>query len=180
MASTTYIALLFSIGVADGRRLIMSDWRSLLNDLGLENPRTLIATGNAVFQCQRTNPCELETRLEKAYEKRFGRRVDNIVREAAHFQRLAAGNPFPRESGQDGSRVMVRVMREPLKAGTAVDLQRYLTRGERIKIVRGDLWIHFKQEPNGSRILNVLGSKRLGIGTVRNWNTIRRLNEMLV
>jgi len=28
----------------------MADWRSMMEDLGLQNPRTLIATGNAVFE----------------------------------------------------------------------------------------------------------------------------------
>jgi uncharacterized protein (DUF1697 family) len=70
-------------------------------------------------------------------------------------------------------------MREPLEKDFAASLKPYLTRGERVDIVRGDLWIHFPLEPVRSRLMPVLGSKRLGIGTVRNWNTVRRLNEML-
>ena len=72
---------------------------------------------------------------------------------------------------------MVRVQREPLDSTEG--LERYLTQGERIKIVQGDLWVHFKGEPVRSRLMPVLASKRLGIGTVRNWNTIRRLTGML-
>lgn len=175
----TYIALLFSIGVSGGGRLIMAEWREMMEELGLQNPRTLIATGNAVFESDGLSVPELEARLEDAFEKRFGRRVDTIVRAAAPFRRLARGNPFPNECKRDGSRVIVRVMREPVKKDFAASLQRYLTQGERVKIVGGDVWVHFKNEPNGSSLLRVLASKRLGIGTMRNWNTVRRLSEML-
>lgn len=175
----TYIALLFSIGIGNGQRLVMADWRAMMDELGLQNPRTLIATGNAIFECHGTTVQELEIQLEKAFENRFGRHVDTIVCSAASFRRLSKANPFSKESNQDGSRVMVRVMRNPLKSDLADSLKRYLTQGERVKIVHGNLWVHFEGEPNRSGIVRVLGSKRLGIGTVRNWNTVRRLNEML-
>ena len=74
---------------------------------------------------------------------------------------------------------MVRVMRDPMEKEFEFRLQPYLTQGERVKIVDGDLWVHFKRAPNESSLMPVLGSKRLGIGTVRNWNTVRRLNEMV-
>ena len=150
-----------------------------MEDLGLQNPQTLIATGNAVFKTRVVTTRELEVRLEDAFERRFGRRVDTIVRAAAPFRRLAEGNPFLKESKRDGSRVMVRVMREPLERDFAATLKPCLTQGERVKIVCGDLWVHFPHKPNESRLMPILGSKRLGAGTVRNWNTVRRLNEML-
>jgi uncharacterized protein (DUF1697 family) len=175
----TYVALLFSIGIGGGRRLMMADWRAMMKDVGLQNTQTLIATGNAVFESDGTEVEELEVFLENAFERRFGVRVDTIVRATLPFRRLVAGNPFPEESKEDGSRVVVRVMREPLKKDVEAALKRYLTQGERVKVVRGDLWVHFPIEPNRSRLMSVLGSKRLGIGTVRNWNTVRRLNEML-
>ena len=175
----TYVAFLFSIGISGGRRLIMADWRSMMEDIGLQNPRTLIATGNAVFESHGASVQELEVRLEDAFERRFGRRVDTIVRAAKTFRRLIVGNPFPKESKQEGSRVVVRIMRQPLKKDFADDLKPYLTKGERVRVVRGDLWVHFQNEPVRSRLMPILGSKRLGIGTVRNWNTVRRLSELV-
>jgi uncharacterized protein (DUF1697 family) len=175
----TYIALLFSIGIADGRRLIMADWRAMMREMGLENPRTLIATGNAVFESKHTRIPGLESQLEDAFERRFGRHVHTIVRAALPFRRLAEANPFPKESSADGSRVMVRVMRKPIAQEFGATLQPYLTQGERVKIVHGDLWVHFKNRPIESRLMPFLGSGRMGVGTVRNWNTVRRLAEML-
>jgi uncharacterized protein (DUF1697 family) len=174
-----YVALLYSIGVGGGRRLIMADWRSMMEDLGFQNPRTLISTGNAIFESRRASVGALELQLEDAFERRFGRRVETIVRPAADFRRLAAANPFVGESERDASRVVVRVMRKPIDSESVAALSSYLTQGERVKVVQGDLWVHFRNEPARSRLMPLLSSRRLGIGTVRNWNTIRRLSEMM-
>ncbi|GEM_PF-252324 len=179
MANETYIALLYSIGIAGGKRLIMAQWRALMADIGLQNPRTVIATGNALFETANTDPRDLEARLEHAFARRFGRQVDTIVLSASSFRRFIRANPFPKESRRDRTRVLARIMREPLANDSAVALSPYLTHGERVKVVHGHLWMHFPQEPVRSRLIRVLTSERLDIGTVRNWNTLSRLNELL-
>ena len=176
----TYVALLYSIGLGEGRRLVMADFRAMASKLGLEAPRTLIATGNLVFEAKGTTIRQLEARLESAFEATFGRRVDIIVRNAAAWRKLIAGNPFAAESRIDGSRVVARVARRPIGTGVVPALEPYLTNGERAKAVNGDLWIHFAHEPNQSRIFTALTPARLnGVGTLRNWNTVRRLGDML-
>ncbi len=70
-------------------------------------------------------------------------------------------------------------MRQPLQPDVVAGLRTYLTQGERLKLVAGDLWVHFQHDPNRSGIVRVLGSKHLGVGTVRNWNTVCRLNTMV-
>jgi uncharacterized protein (DUF1697 family) len=175
----TYVALLFSIGIGEGKRLVMAEWREVMEGMGLRNVRTWIATGNAVFESEGMEARELEERLERAFERRFGRRVDTIVREGKAFRRMVRGNPFLKACEKDGSRVVVRVMREGLERGAVAGLEKYLTRGERVEVVGGDLWVHFGGALNESSLVRVLGSKRLGVGTVRNWNTIKRLGEMV-
>ena len=175
----SHVALLYSIGIGDARRLVMADWRKMMESIGLEHPRTLIATGNAVFACRGASIRQIERRLEEAFEQTFGRRVDTIVRAAAPWRRLTAANPFLEESARDGACVAVRIMRKPLTESAIAALETYATQGERLKLVNGDLWMHFPQEPNRSRLLSFLTSKHLGVGTIRNWNTVRRLDEML-
>jgi putative membrane protein insertion efficiency factor len=50
---TTYVALLHSIVLAPGRRVVMSDLRDMASSLGYQNPRTLVSTGNIVFETHR-------------------------------------------------------------------------------------------------------------------------------
>jgi uncharacterized protein (DUF1697 family) len=176
---TAYVALLHSIGIAGGQRLVMADLRRMAETLGLENPRTWIATGNLLFETREAKIARLEARLESAFAETFGRPVDIIVRDASRWRRTVAANPFARESSQDGSRIILRVSREPLEAEVAAYLAPRGRAGERIKVVDGDLWVHFPIEPVQSKLIGALTTKKLGVGTLRNWNTVRRLGEMM-
>ncbi|MER9344247.1 DUF1697 domain-containing protein [Mesorhizobium sp. M0601] len=175
----TYVALLYSIVLGEGRRVVMSDLKAMAEGLGLNNPRTLVATGNLVFEAQETDLAALEQRLEVTFAKTFGRHVDIIVRRADGWLRMSASNPFPAESAEAADQVAVRVMRAPVPAETAAALEAYAGKDEKLRIVGGDIWIVFSRETPSSRLLAAVSHKRLGIGTSRNWNTVRRLAEMV-
>ncbi|TIU61535.1 MAG: DUF1697 domain-containing protein, partial [Mesorhizobium sp.] len=96
----TYVALLYSIILGEGRRVVMADLKAMAEGLGLKSIRTLVATGNLVFEARATKVPDLEQKLETAFEKTFGRHVDIIVRSADDWLKLAIGNPFPAESAE--------------------------------------------------------------------------------
>ena len=170
-----YVALLHSIVLGPGKRLIMADLRALAEQLGFTDCKTLVATGNLVFRAEMAPVREIEDRLERAFEKRFGKHVDILVRAGDDWLKLAADNPFPQGNPPD---VCVRVMRAPLDHSVLELLEKYRGR-EKITLAGGDLWIDFCGKPSESRLLPVLTTKRLGIGTTRNANTVNGLAEML-
>lgn len=170
-----YVALLHSIVLGPGKRLIMADLRALAEQLGFTDCKTLVATGNLVFRAEMAPVCEIEDRLERAFEKRFGKHVDILVRAGDDWLKLAADNPFPQGNPPD---VCVRVMRAPLNHSVLELLEKYRGK-EKITLAGGDLWIDFCGKPSESRLLPVLTTKRLGVGTTRNANTVNGLAEML-
>ncbi|MDX8464426.1 DUF1697 domain-containing protein [Mesorhizobium sp. VK23B] len=175
----TYVALLYSIILGEGRRVVMADLKAMAEGIGLKNVRTLVATGNLVFEARTTKVSALERRLEKAFEETFGRHVDIIVRGAEDWLKLAAGNPFPAESAETADQVAVRVMRQPVADEALSGLQVRAAVHERVRLVGGDIWFVFSRERPSSRLLAAANHKRMGIGTSRNWNTVRRLAEMV-
>lgn len=175
----TYVALLYSIMLGEGRRVVMSDLKAMAEGLGMKNVRTLAATGNLVFEAPVTEIADLEGRLEAAFESAFGRHVDIIVRGAADWLRLAAGNPFATESAAAPDQVAVRVMRQPVPDAAIAALGSYIGADEKMQAVGGDIWIFFSRAMPNSRLLTATGHKRLGIGTSRNWNTVRKLADMV-
>lgn len=175
----TYVALLYSIILGEGRRVVMADLKAMAEGLGLRNVGTLAATGNLVFEARATDSGKLEQRLETAFEKTFGRHVDIIVRTGEAWLKLAAGNPFPADSAQAGGQVAVRVMRKPAPVEGVAALQAYAAEDEKVLLIGGDIWLVFSRERPSSRLLAATNHKRLGIGTSRNWNTVRKLAEMV-
>lgn len=173
---TTYVALLHSIVLGPGKRLVMTDLKAMAEALGFRAPRTLVATGNLIFEADAAPLAEIEDRLETAFRARFGKHVDIILREADAFRRLAAGNPFPEGNAPD---VGIRVMRQPLGPEVLPKLERLATPDIKLALIDGDLWIDFSRKPSETRLLSHLTTKKLGIGTLRNANTINGLAAML-
>ncbi|MDH4984565.1 DUF1697 domain-containing protein [Aminobacter anthyllidis] len=177
---TTYVALLYSIVLGPGRRVVMSDLRDMATALGLENPRTLVATGNLVFEAKGKTVSALERELEAAFALKFGKHVDIIIRNAAGWRKLVAANPFKAESELHADQVGVRVMRQPVTSEVVERLRPYVAADEKLTSVDGDIWLYFSRNTASSRLLGALTPRRAGgIGTSRNWNTVRRLGEML-
>jgi uncharacterized protein (DUF1697 family) len=172
---TTYVALLYSIILPTGR-LVMSDLKDMATELGLGDPRTLVATGNLIFTAQKTTVAKLEKQLEGALEARFGKRIDIIVRTAADWQKTAAANPFGTD---DPMSVALRVQRDRLDAAILDDLKRFAIQGEDLRIIDGDLWMHFPGKVGASKVTGALTKKRLGIGTTRALSTVIGLGKML-
>ncbi len=173
--TTTYVALLYSIVLTRERRVVMADLKAVAAGLGYGDPRTVLATGNLVFEAPAQAIAAIEDHLEAAFAKAFGKPVDIIVRSAADWRALLKGNPF---GDADASRTLVRVMRRPVTAEAMAGLQARVT-DETLQAVGGDLWVHFPHQPSSSRLLSLLTAKRLGTGTLRNLNTVRKIADIL-
>jgi len=176
----TYVALLYSIVIDAKRRVVMSDLRAIAEDLGYANVRTLVSSGNLVFETAETSVPAIEKALEQAFAAFHGKPVDIIVKTAEDWRRLVAANPFPEESAAEPDRVGIRIMRDPLRPDLAAFLRPYQTDGERVALIDGHVWVHYPGQISQSKLAGQLTPRRMGgIGTARNWNTVRRLGEML-
>lgn len=173
---TTYVALLHSIVLGPGKRVVMADLKAMAAALGFGVPRTWVATGNLIFETDDVPLAAIESRLEAAFHTRFGKHVDIILRTAQDWRRLAAQNPFPDGNGAD---IGVRVMRSPLAPDALAMLGRIATTGVALALAEGDLWIDFGGKTKETKLLSHLTTKKLGIGTLRNANTVNALAAML-
>ncbi|WP_143523463.1 DUF1697 domain-containing protein [Pararhizobium arenae] len=174
-----YVALLYSFVLSPGQRVVMDRLRTTAESVGYRSVRTLAATGNLVFEADDAELADIEKRLETGFQRDFGKAVDIIARTADQWRVLAAANPFPEASELNGQNVGIRVMRQPLDKSVIDSLGRYCTAGKKIALVNGDLWMDFAAKPSTSKLLPALTTKRLGIGTTRNWNTVRNVAAML-
>ena len=176
----TWVALLYSIVLAPKRRVIMAELRALALELGYAAPRTLLASGNLIFEAEAEDARDVEARLEPAFAARFGRPIEIIVRDGAEWGRLVDGNPFPAEAERMPSRVWARVMRAPVDAGLVERLEPFRAGEERVAVVGGDLWVCLPNGVAGSRLASAMTPARTGgAGTFRNWNTLRKIEGAL-
>lgn len=173
---TTYVALLHSIVLGPGKRVTMAELKAMTAALGFGDPRSWVATGNLIFDGDDAPLAEIESRMEDGFRARFGKHVDIILRTGQAWRQLAAQNPFPDRTGAE---IGIRVMRKPLGPEALSMLGGFATPGTGLALANGDLWIDFGGEPNEAKLLSHLTTRKLGIGTLRNANTVNALAAML-
>lgn len=169
------VALLRAVNVG-GRKLPMADLRDLCADLGWADVATYIQSGNVVFD-SKGEPAALEKTLEAAVARRFGLDAPVIVRTAARWSACASGNPFP---GEPPNRVMLLLSKAPPDDGAEEAIEARAAAGEKVRRVGDALWFHYPEGAGTSKLTPSLIDRAIGSsGTARNFNTVRKLEEML-
>ncbi|WP_242108359.1 DUF1697 domain-containing protein [Luteimonas aquatica] len=88
------IALFRGINVGKAKRVAMADLRTLLEELGFTRVRTLLNSGNAVFEAGRRAPAANATRIAAALAERTGVTANVLVITVQELDAAIAGNPF--------------------------------------------------------------------------------------
>ncbi|MFN8588413.1 MAG: DUF1697 domain-containing protein [Candidatus Eisenbacteria bacterium] len=88
-----YVGLWRGINVGRAKRIGMADLRAALADAGAGSPRTLLASGNAVFTAA-IAPGRLAAAIRAAVARRTGVDARVTLRTAAEFLEALAENPF--------------------------------------------------------------------------------------
>ena len=172
---SAYVALLRAVNVG-GRSVPMAGLREAVAALGFTGVRTLLQSGNVVFQTRARATAQLETALEEMMAKRLGVATDVLVRGAGEWAEVVARNPFPDEARSDPGRLVVVALKAP-PAREAVEALRAAIVGR--EIVRADgrhAYIVYPDGQGRSKLTPALIERKLGTrGTARNWNTVLKL-----
>jgi uncharacterized protein (DUF1697 family) len=173
---TTYLALLRAINVGGRNVVPMSELRELPEKLGFTDARTLLQTGNLVFNGGARSSAELEQVLEAAAKKRLGVETDFLVRTGKEWASLVAANPFPAEAKSDPSHLVVMFLKEAPAAAAVDALRAAIVGREVVRAVGKQAYLVYPDGIGRSKLTVALIEKKLATrGTGRNWNTVLKL-----
>ena len=179
MASRTHIGLLRAINLAGVNRVAMSDLRALVESLGFGNARTLLQSGNVVFDCDRAATAKLEALLEGATARKLGVTTDYFVRSAKEWRAIVEANPFPKEAKQDPGRLIMLCLKQPVDQANVAALQKAIKGREVVRASGREAYITYPDGQGRSKLTIAMIEKHLGSrGTARNWNTVLKLSEL--
>jgi uncharacterized protein (DUF1697 family) len=91
---TACIALLRGVNVGRTKRLAMADLRKLVEGLGHTNVRTLLNSGNVVFDAHRVNVGKIAQSVEAAITDKFGFAAPVVVLTAGDLAGIILENPL--------------------------------------------------------------------------------------
>jgi uncharacterized protein (DUF1697 family) len=157
----------------------MAELRSLLESLGFKSVRTLLQSGNAVFESESRDAAAIEAELERETEARLGVRTDYLIRTAAEWRDVIAANPFQTEAEHDPGHVVVMQLKAAPEAAAIEALRAAIAGPERVEVAGREAYIVYPAGIGRSKLTNALIESKLGTrGTGRNWNTALKLAEM--
>jgi uncharacterized protein (DUF1697 family) len=165
------VALLRGINLGSKRRIAMADLRELLADLGYEDVRTVLASGNAVI----TGPkAKAREKLERGIEERFGMKVDVVVKTMAELRAIVDADPFKGEV-DNPTRYFVAFL-DGKPDVSALDGQDFAP--DAFAVGKHEIYAHCPDGMQNSKLMKALGKPGLGgTVTVRNWATVNKLLE---
>lgn len=155
---TTFIALIRGINVGGNKKLSMAELASVCKALGYTNVRTLLNSGNVIFDAKSAKAPDLEKALP--VEARV------ILRTPAELKKAMDRNPLEGEP----NKVMIMFLEREARTG--------LDWGgpEEARVDGRHVYLYY---PNGSgttKLTNTFIERKLGVaGTTRNLNTVTRL-----
>ncbi len=178
-AGERFAALLRAVNVG-GRKVTMAELKIAAGKLGYENARTLVASGNLVFDAKKASPEKLETALESAIEKTFGLFSEVMVRDPDDWAAMIKANPFPKKAKDDPAHLVCVICKNKpdvklLDAWLKSFREKY-DKGEQLKVVGREIYIDYGPSIGQSKLIL---PKKLVTGTARNWNTMLKLEAML-
>jgi uncharacterized protein (DUF1697 family) len=152
----TLFAILRGINVGGHHKVPMAVLRDEMTTMGFGSVRTLLNSGNVIFESASEDPSSLETQIEARLASKFGFPIPVMIRTAASMSDLVESDPFS---------LILSEVKDP-------NIRLYITftrSGENIPSVL-DL-----RDSQTTKEMEQL-EKRLGKDiTTRNWNTIVKM-----
>jgi len=176
-----YIALLRGINVGGKNKVPMADLRSALEDLGLSNVATYIASGNVIFESD-NRPGALQAQIEKALPKTFkldSELVKVLVLSRKQLEAVVDNKPrgFGAHPAEYHSDAIFLMGIDPAEAMLVFDPREGVD-----KVWAGDGVIYSQRlsaQRTKSRLGRIAGTPAYKSMTIRSWTTTTKLLDIL-
>jgi uncharacterized protein (DUF1697 family) len=168
----TYIAFLRGINSGLNPTTKMDVLKKAFEGLGFENVKTVIASGNVIFDAEPTEEAELEQTIEKALPRAIGFEFATIVYKLSDLQRIAKRNVFKDVKAMKETRPFVTFVKKPPKAGQKLSGEGFEMLGKSGRALFTVIDLSGARTPDLMKLLD----KEFGkTNTTRSWKTIEKI-----
>jgi uncharacterized protein (DUF1697 family) len=175
---TKQVALLRGINVGGHNRIAMASLRELLRELGYEDVRTHLQSGNAVFATDGTRPERTGREIEGRIARDLGLEVRVVVRSRDELAEVVAANPLG-EVASDPARMLVTFLSEAPARELLSGLDPADFEPDVFELRGREIYVWHPEGVRATRLSNAFWERRLRVtATARNWNTVTRLLEL--
>jgi uncharacterized protein (DUF1697 family) len=161
-----FVVFIRGINVGGNTMVSMKDLVQFCTDLGFENVRSYLNSGNVILESSLPEE-NLRKTLETGLSSKLKKNVIISIRNAIELEQIIKHNPF---SIQKGSRVGVMLVNDSIED---VSINEFETKGkEEIILGKREVYVHY---PDGMGRSTLKWPNRFNSGTMRNINTLTKL-----
>ncbi len=173
----TYVALFRGINVGGNNILPMRELVSRLENIGLQDVRTYVQSGNVVFRVEEEDASLLSNRIRASIEESHGFEPRVLLLGLEELEGAIGSNPFPQAEAEPKTLHLFFLSSVP-KGPDHDALESLKTDRERFVLKGNVLYLHAPDGIGRSKLAaNV--EKLLGVwATGRNWRTVRKIMTM--
>jgi uncharacterized protein (DUF1697 family) len=163
-----YVAFLRGVSPMNAR---MPELKHSFEAAGFTEVRTLLSSGNVVFNARTATESALQKKIEKAMQETLGRTFGTFIRKAEHLQGLIAADPFADFPLAASDKRVVTFLNEPAKG---IKLPIELDGARILKIIEREALSAYTPGPNGPVFMKLL-ERTFGANiTTRTLDTVKK------
>lgn len=173
----THVVLLRGVNVGKAKRIPMATLKELLHELGCEEVKTLLNSGNAVVSRPAVLPTTLAREIGDAIRSAFGFDVPVVVKSVRDFRAIVASNTLLPDPAHH-SRFLVAFTQTDTALRELGTITKVVRPPDRFLLGRKAAYLHC---PNGileSAAAETLLGKAGNAITTRNWATVLKLHDL--
>lgn len=175
---STYIALFRAINVLGKNILPMKDLKSILEELGVDEIKTYIQSGNVVFNYNENDITGLSQKITAAIKRNHGFEPRIIILKKKDIQKVVANNPFP-QVGENHKTLHVFFLESKPANPNFDKILEIKSNTEQYEIIDKIFYLYTPDGFGKSKLAD-RAEKLLGVpATARNWRTVNKLLEMI-
>ena len=167
----TYVAFLRGINSGLNPTIKMNVLKKAFEELGFENVKTVIASGNVLFDAEATKENDLEQAIEKALPKSIGFESATIIYNIKDLQRLAKLKVFKDLKVTPTTRLFVTFVKKAPRGNPKLSVEGF----KMIKKSGRALFSVLDLSGTTPDLMKLLDKEFGKTNTTRSWKTIERI-----
>lgn len=180
MKGKQYVALLRGINVGGNNLIKMADLKASLEEIGMEEVRTYIQSGNVIFRSEMHEQSLLESQIEQHLSAKFAYNSVVVLLSEEQLKQIVLLAPEEFGKNPDEYRYNVLFIKTPMTAENA--LQQLSVREGVDTADAGNGVLYFSNlisKASRSHLTKIITLPVYKQITIRNWNTTLRLFSLL-
>jgi uncharacterized protein (DUF1697 family) len=173
----TFVVLLRGVNVGKARRVPMEALRGVLSSLGYAGVKTLLNSGNAVFEASATSGPTHARAVARAISNQLGIDVPVVVKSAKQLAAIVDENPFA-AAAADHSRLLVAFCQTEGELSVLKTIEALVTPPEAFVVGRHAAYLYCAAGILESNAGKALLGKPGRAATTRNWATTLKLHAL--